>query len=207
MDGLVIRPATGDDCDRIAAIIDDPPSAQAIAICGDERRARAAGRLLVRHGLSITIDSTVLATIDGAVVGIMDAGIDRKEFEPAPLDYVRLLIPVLRAIGPAALVRYVRSRQQWERVSFTHGPRDYYIAELDVAQAYRNRGIGAALLRHAEDEARRLDATRMSLSTNIENPAQHLYVRAGYRIVETKRDAAYRRWGGSEGRVFMVKDW
>jgi ribosomal protein S18 acetylase RimI-like enzyme len=205
VDGLTIRMATEADRDRIAAIIDDPPSAQAVAIAGDERRARAAGRLYVRHDLSIQLVHTVVAEIDGEVVGIMDASMARTDPSPSPVQTLRLLIPALRAVGPDGLWRFLRSRPAWGRVSFEPPADDYFIMELDVAVAYRNRGIGAALLRHAEAEARRLGCARMSLTTNITNPAQHLYERSGFRIVDTKRDAAYERWGGSPGRVLMAR--
>jgi len=46
----------------------------------------------------------------------------------------------------------------------------------------------------------------MSLTTNIDNPARHLYERTGFRVAQTKRDAGYERWGGSPGRVFMVRE-
>lgn len=206
MEGLKIRAATAADCDRIAAIIDDPPSRQAVAIAGDERRARAAGRLFVRTGISIHLESTVIAEIDGIAAGIMDAGPGRRDADPSPLTMVKLLIPALRAVGPTGLLRFLRSRRAWDRVSFAHEPTDYYIHELDVAAAYRNRGIGAALLRHGELEARRARCRRVALTTTIDNPAQHLYERSGLRIVETKTDLEYERWGGSAGRVFMVKD-
>lgn len=206
MEGLLIRPATRRDLDRIAAIIDDPPSRQSLAIAGDERRARAAGRLFVRHELSIQLQHTVVAEIDGVVVGVMDAGVARRDIEASPAMYLRLLVPVLRAVGPRALLRFIRSRAAWNRVGFEQASTDYYIAELDVAAAQRNRGIGAELLRHAEAEARRLSCPRISLSTNVDNPAQHLYERSGFRIVETKLDADYERLGGSPGRVFMVRE-
>ena len=46
----------------------------------------------------------------------------------------------------------------------------------------------------------------MTLSTDITNPAQHLYERAGFRITQTKRDRGYEYWSGSPGRVWMVRD-
>ena len=46
----------------------------------------------------------------------------------------------------------------------------------------------------------------MTLTTDITNPAQHLYERHGFRIAETKRDAEYERWSQSPGRVLMVKE-
>jgi len=205
MDGLTIRAATEADRDRIAAIIDDPPAAQAVAIAGDERRALAAGRLFVRHDLSIQLAHTVVAEIGGETVAIMHAGRGSQDPNPSPLQMLRLLVPALRAVGPDGLWRFLRSRPAWARVSFEPPAGDYFISELDVAAAHRNRGIGAALLRYAEAEARRLGCARISLTTNITNPAQHLYERSGFRIVDTKRDAGYERWGGSPGRVFMVR--
>jgi ribosomal protein S18 acetylase RimI-like enzyme len=205
VEGLSIRAAVERDRDRIAAIIDDPPSAQAVAIAGDERRARAAGRLFVRHDLSIQLAHTVVAEIDGTAVAIMDAARGRQEASPSPMQTLRLLVPAVRAVGPDGLWRFVRSRPAWQRVSFEPLADDYFISELDVAAAYRNRGIGAALLRYAEAEARRLGCARISLTTNITNPAQHLYERSGFRIIETKRDRGYERWGGSPGRVFMAR--
>jgi ribosomal protein S18 acetylase RimI-like enzyme len=205
MEGLVIRHATKADCDRIADIINDPPPRPSLSIAGDERRARAAGRLFVRQGLSVQLASTVVGELDGRVIAMMDAARGHTEVEPSPMQYVRLLVPVLRAVGPAALVRFIRSRPAWQRVSFKHEPDDYYISELNVTSAFRNRGIGAVLLRHAETEARRLGCPRMALSTGIENPAQRLYQRQGFRIIDTKRDADYERYGGGPGRVFMVK--
>lgn len=206
MEGLTIRRATAADWDVIAAIIDDPPSQQVVAIAGDERRARRAGRLFARAGISVQIENTVVAEIDGVAVGVMDAARGRRDVEPSPMLYAKLLIPAIRAVGPAGLWRYLRSRAAWDRVSFEHQATDYFIAELDVAAAYRNRGIGAALLRHGEQEARRQESRRMALTTTIDNPARRLYERSGFRVVETKTDASYERWGGSPGRVFMVRE-
>jgi len=46
----------------------------------------------------------------------------------------------------------------------------------------------------------------MALTTTTTNPARHLYIRHGYRVVETRLDPAYERLTGIPGRVLMVKE-
>lgn len=118
----------------------------------------------------------------------------------------RLIVPVVRTIGFGGLWRLLRSRPAWARVHFDEVPGAYHIAELDIDSRYRNRGIGAAFLRLAEEKARAQGCAVMSLTTDITNPAQHFYERAGFRVVDTKKDAEYERWNLSAGRVLMVKD-
>jgi ribosomal protein S18 acetylase RimI-like enzyme len=91
-------------------------------------------------------------------------------------------------------------------VEIKHPPQAYYIGELDVDPTCRNRGIGARLLAYADAEARALGIARMALCTGISNPAQHLYERSGFRIVETRQHSDYERVTGNPGRVLMVKD-
>jgi ribosomal protein S18 acetylase RimI-like enzyme len=61
-------------------------------------------------------------------------------------------------------------------------------------------------MRLAEEQAREASAPAMALSTTTDNPARHLYERLGYRVVDTRRDPAYERYTGIEGRLLMVKD-
>jgi ribosomal protein S18 acetylase RimI-like enzyme len=71
-----------------------------------------------------------------------------------------------------------------------------------VDPARRGQGIGARLL----DSVIALAGERpVSLTTRIDNPAQHLYVRHGFHVVEEKRHAAYEARTGSPGRVLMVR--
>ena len=56
-----------------------------------------------------------------------------------------------------------------------------FIAYMAVEREHRGGGVGAALLREAEDEARAMGAPYISLMVTEENePARALYERAGY---------------------------
>ncbi len=117
-----------------------------------------------------------------------------------------MLLRGLLIVGLGGALRYVRYTRARARVEIGHPPDSYYIGELDVHPEDRNRGIGARLLEYAETEARAEGFGRMSLCTGISNPAQHLYERAGFRIVETRRHPDYERLTGNPGRVLMVKE-
>ncbi|MDO8615250.1 MAG: GNAT family N-acetyltransferase [Dehalococcoidia bacterium] len=87
-----------------------------------------------------------------------------------------------------------------------HPDNTYHLSELHVDAALRGRGIGGALLGHAEGEARRQGRATMSLTTTTVNPARRLYERNGFRVVETRTDRDYERYTGIEGRHLMVKE-
>ncbi len=145
---------------------------------------------------------TVLAELDGESVGVMQAGVDLPEFRLTPA----VVLLVLRIAGPWRVFRLLPRFLARGRV-MTRLPQDAYcITELDVDPRFRNRGIGGSLLRHADEEARRLSATRMALSTTTANPARRLYERHGYRTVETRTNRDYERYTGIEGRILMLKE-
>ncbi len=57
----------------------------------------------------------------------------------------------------------------------------WILEDLFVASSHRRRGIASALLRYAENFARKTGAARLSLTTAITNePAQRLYLSHGY---------------------------
>jgi len=73
------------------------------------------------------------------------------------------------------------------------------IENVAVHPTYKGQGIGRALLRHAESEARHLGCSNLYLYTNelmTENIA--LYARYGYREYERRQEQGFRR-------VFMRK--
>jgi ribosomal protein S18 acetylase RimI-like enzyme len=203
---LKIRPAVPADRDRMADIINDPPATGSVAIAGSIEKAVRAGRLFARYDITPRLRYASVAELDGRVIAVLECGAGYPDLAITAGLFLRMLVPVLQAVGPGGLSRFVRSRGPWNRVGFPNDPESYYIAELDVDSVHRNRGIGGVLLRHAEVQARGAGCPRMTLTTNITNPAQHLYERFGFRIRETKTDAEYERYSGSPGRVLMVKD-
>ena len=203
---VTIRPARPDEIDIVSDIVNDPPNSGAIRIAGSAAKAVRGGRVLSRAGLSLHMPSTVVAEADGEITGIMDAGTDHPEPKVTPAVVLRMLPEVLRTVGPGGLWRLLRSRAAYDAVAFPTDRASYYVAELDVHPAWRNKGIGGRLLDYGEAQARATGAPRMTLVTDITNPARHLYDRHGFVVRETKMNADYERWSSVPGRVFMVKE-
>lgn len=64
---------------------------------------------------------------------------------------------------------------------------EYYIANLAVLPQYQGRGIGSALLAHAEGKAKKAGIQKCSLIVDTEKPAaRRLYEYRGYQVVYTK---------------------
>ena len=190
MDGITFRPARADEIDRLSDIVNDPPAQSTLNIAGSLEKAIRGGRVLCRRGLSLQVEHTIVAEFDGQPVGVMDACVDRKEPDVTIGLVLRLLVPAIRTVGFDGFWRLLRSRPAWARVGFEQIPGAYYIAELDVDDHFRNRGIGAAFLRLAEERARAQRCSLMTLTTDITNPAQHLYDARG---LPHRRDEDRRR--------------
>jgi ribosomal protein S18 acetylase RimI-like enzyme len=206
MSDVALRPARSEDVDRVSDIINDPPGRAAVHVAGSTAKAIEGGRVLCRLGISLQIQHTTVAEADGMIVGMMDACPNRADPEFGPAMILRSIVPVVQAIGIGGLWRLLRNRAAFSRMSFDQVTDSYYIAELNVDAGFRNRGIGATLLRHGEKLAHEADCASMSLTTTTTNPAQHLYERFGFKVVDTRLDAAYERLSGSPGRVLMIKD-
>jgi ribosomal protein S18 acetylase RimI-like enzyme len=202
VDELTIRKATPGDTNRIAEIIAGEPGQEAIGLTGSAELAREFGMALVRLPNSPQgWERTVVAELDRRVAGIVQAG-DFPDFQVTP----RLVYLAIRVFGPVKLMRLLPRLKARGRVQPKRPPGSYHIAEVDVDPSLRNRGIGGALLDHAEAEARQGAFALMSLTTTTINPARRLYERHGFGVVETKTDASYEKYTGIEGRHLMIKD-
>jgi len=205
MDGITIRAARRGDLDRIAQILYDDPPTELMVVANDVVRARRVGRILVRAGAGVRVEHTVMAILDGQAVGLMAVNERGDSIDPSISAVLRVLVRATPIVGIAGLRRYARLQSLRSRVESLHPPDSYYIAELDVDAAYRDRGIGGALLTYAEERARSKGYRQMSLGTQTTNPAQHLYARHGFRIAVTRTDPEYERFTGVPGRVLMLK--
>lgn len=78
-------------------------------------------------------------------------------------------------------------------------PEGVHLVDVALFAAYRNRGIGACLIRQLMDDCEAKGAP-LYLQVLRGNPAQHLYLRLGLR--ETKSDQMYiqMRWMPGHGR-------
>ena len=60
-------------------------------------------------------------------------------------------------------------------------PRALHLFALEVAPAWRNRGIGTSIVREVVAEARKRRRGRVYLEVRVDNPARRLYHRLGFR--------------------------
>ncbi len=206
MDDITIRPATAADMERLIAILYDDPPRDLLGMVPDSRKARAVGAVFVRYGLALDVGLTHVAVSGGEAVGLLELRRHGEELRLTPVVLARVVARAMAIVGPGGLVRYVRYQRARSRVNTPHPADALYVGELDVHRDWRNRGIGGLMLRHAEERARREGFPRMALTTTTTNPAQHLYARHGFRVVETRLDPAYERLTGIPGRVLMVKE-
>ena len=206
MDGITIRPATQADVERLIAILYDDPPRDMLGSVPDPAEARRAGAVFVRYGLAVDLRLTEVAEAGGEAVGLIELRRPGDDLRVSPWLALRLLAREATIAGPAGLWRYARYQRARSRVNMAHPSDALYVGELDVHRDWRGRGIGGLMLDHAEERARREGFARMALTTTTINPAQHLYARHGFRIIETRLDPAYERLTGIPGRVLMVKE-
>jgi ribosomal protein S18 acetylase RimI-like enzyme len=201
-DEVEIRKAARADLDSISRIMNYPPEPPLATMLG-VRRASRLGDILVKAGINIRLEDSVVATAGGKTVGVMECG-GRSAPGAGTGSYLRILPQILLALGPA-LPRAAYGFWLRGCVAFEPVPGAFAVVELYVDEGMRNRGIGGRLLNYAEDQARGR-WPRMCIETGATNPAQRLYERHGFSVIETKTDAHYERLTGSPGRILMIKE-
>ncbi|MGK7938496.1 MAG: GNAT family N-acetyltransferase [Xenococcaceae cyanobacterium] len=83
--------------------------------------------------------------------------------------------------------RYLMLFSDNDRVGFLslrEQPNCLYLETLQLIQKYRGQGIGTALMRFVQDIGRKKAKAKIQLRVFKDNPAQSLYHRIGFKIVE-----------------------
>jgi ribosomal protein S18 acetylase RimI-like enzyme len=91
------------------------------------------------------------------------------------------------------------------RVQIPIPEESFYLTLVHVETSRQGDGIGSRLLEWANQEAARLGARRMTLTTMSNSPAIGLYERNGFTITTTAAHPDYERRLNVPGRVLMEK--
>ena len=181
-----IRPAAPEDARVAGTLIHSAMGRLAGPLLGARSTNDAAAilaRLFLRRHNRFSCEFAVMAESDGEPVGIALG----YSAETMP----RLEIPtawhLLRILGAARFTHMLRAAWPLRRVREAKAG-EYFLNTVAVLRAYQARGVGTALLDHAEAQAAERGFRACSLTVEIDNArACDLYQRRGYRILETTR--------------------
>ncbi len=184
--------------EALAALMFVEPSREIVGLSGDARGAERLAAALFRHALEADPQSIITVSRDDQLAGFaqVSSGGDVESFTV-------LAKAALGAFGVVGAIRAAWRNAARAKVDFASPPNALHLVELQVHPAFRNRGLGAALLDEVLARAAHRDQS-VSLTTGIDNPARRLYERRGFRVVGERRNDRYQRLTGSPGRVLMV---
>ena len=126
----------------------------------------------------------------GAVVApelLADAEHVHRQLRPAiPADYEAKMNAIFRAGGEMCVALRdgrVAGVAVFRVFENTHAGRRFYVDDLVTEAAARSSGIGAALLRYLEREARRRGCAQLELESGVQRAGAHrFYFREGFAI-------------------------
>lgn len=124
---------------------------------------------------------------------------DRARIEALFIEMLQSIHPGgdVKGYAPEALDKFFTGREDWicvateedfvvayAAIEVYRAPIEYvYLDDLSVTKAYRNRGIGSALIRQTEEYAKELGISTVIFHVEKSNEAAfRLYTRLGYRI-------------------------
>jgi ribosomal protein S18 acetylase RimI-like enzyme len=198
---ITLRPATLEDAAALREVLGSDPSEEQLGLAGGDPRRAIAFRALMNARLTAPdlLACTTVAVQQGTVVGMLQTGAEVGDAITMPV-----VLGVIRIFG-LGLPAFLRRDAIRSRVAIAAPAGAYHIAELHVATAHRNGGIGRVLLAEAERAAHRAGARTMSLTTATNNPARRLYERFGFEVAQVRTDPAYEALTKVSGRVLMIK--
>lgn len=194
-----VRPARAADIDAVAGLLYESAGGIYDRFAGGPERARE----LLRRGFgepgtNASLEVVSVAELDGALAAAM-AAFPAEETATRGSAFVR---QALRGLPPWRWPGALRLYWAGSRAAPAPPRGALYVDALATVASLRRRGAATALLRHAEEHARRAGLTAVSLDTSLDNkPARSLYIGAGY------EEVAYRAAGrGMPGFVALVKE-
>lgn len=166
-----------------------------------ERALRAFENLFRRADTRFSHSWATVAVVEGRVVGLLlaapAASLDRTAWPTA-----RALAADLGLRGMTAFVW----RSLWLLGLEASDPEDCWVAHLAVLPAYQARGLGGALLRQAEAQARLHGSPRVALVVEMgDERVRAFYERRGYRVTLVRRTPRLERRFGYRGLYRMEK--
>lgn len=190
----MIRPATKQDASELVCLIDCAgygiPLGVWEAMLGGEASVLEVGRKrAMREEGGFSYRNAWIAERDGTVAGALvgyriDDEVDLSDIDDAPSTFRPLM--ELEAEAPGT----------------------WYVNVLAVHAEHRGKGVGGALLDHADQVAAETDARAMSIIFESENHgARRLYETKGYKVTARRPRVAFETdRTGSEEWLLMVKD-
>lgn len=200
---LTFRPATRIDSDMLADLVMGDPEQEstrvAMRLYGLDRLedARKIFRSAWRAGENWR--TTTVGLTGNDVVGLLQT--DRSSVRVS----VELVLLLLSTLGPLRTLRLPGRLRLQRLVSPKKPPGAFVVSELHVAARMRGHGYGEEMLVLAEQQAREHGSDRLALHTLTTNPAQRLYQRFGFEIVETLTNPDFQKITGADGNVLMIK--
>ncbi len=200
---IQIRPALSTDAPLAATLIHLSMGKEADWLFGQDDNKptdTVLAGLFQRNGNRLSRDLCWVAELDGRVVGALVAYPGRR------LRRLDLYtgFHLIRILGFAAIPHLVRNLPVYGNLVEAEAD-EFYISNLAVLPEMQGRGIGAALLSHADALARSNRLLKCSLLVTIDNDARRLYERSGYRIIHSYEIVHPMIAHGSGGFHRMVK--
>ncbi len=184
MSDVDLRPARVDraDGERFARYLDQAADRTFRALLGPQS-VRIIAEAFLAPGHDLSHEHVTFAEVDGGVVGMLSgySGAQHAASTDEPLveaaGFRKYRMAVLHRLG-ARIFNFM------DRLPAG----DWYVQAVAVDEAGRGKGVGSALLAHAEQTARAAGSQRLALDVAVNNDgARRLYERLGYAVESSSK--------------------
>jgi ribosomal protein S18 acetylase RimI-like enzyme len=204
MTSLIIRPSRPEDAKPAALLLHLARGRVGEYVFGNGSPAKTLEvleRLFLVRTNRFGRDHAFVAEKDGGVAGLL---LSHPARIMPRLDMLTAA-PLLKILGCSELLRL--TVRMLPLAGGKEAERDeYYVSDLAVLPHFQGQGIGTRLLAFAEEQAAKHGLRKCSLIVALGNDAaRHLYLRVGYRVVETVTYSRLQQRSGERGHQRMMK--